>query len=42
MIPLKFDVIFNYDTIQGGTKLPAWPKASPIDGTEKDAQELQK
>ena len=32
LIPLKFEVILNNDNFQGGTKLPAWPKVSPIDG----------
>ena len=39
LIPLKFEVIFNYDTFfQGGTKLPAWSKISPIDGMFTKAQ----
>ena len=36
-ISLKFEVVFNYDTFfkvrVTRTKLPAWPKISPIDGT---------
>ena len=34
LIPLKFEVVFNYDFFQDGTKLPAWPKISPIDGNQ--------